>query len=113
MQHPIARFHLSAPYQYFEIGIKQVSRSNISLRAFKWELVDQFACYIVNDKFTQHIKQLILTENIQEIINSGYCVLKEVNLLHGNGGICSKINVNFHHFFLPLFNDFELRIFIA
>ena len=22
--------------------------------------------------------------------------------------LCSKIKVNFHHFFLPLFNDFEL-----
>ena len=59
----------------------------------------RLACYPVNDKFTPHIKLLILTENMQEIINSGYHLLKEVKPLHGNDGICSKISVNFHHFF--------------
>ena len=46
-----------------------------------------------------------MTENKQENINSGY-VLKEVNLLHGNDGICSKIYVSFHPFsfsFLMIF----------
>ena len=50
-----------------------------------------------------------MTENKQEIINSGCYDLKEVNLLHGNDGICSKIYVSFLPFFLLLFNDFELR----
>ena len=50
-----------------------------------------------------------MTENKQEIINSGCYVLKEANLLHGNDGICSKIYVSFHPFFLLLFNDFEPR----
>ena len=36
---------------------------------------------------------------MQEIINSGYHLSKEVNLLRGNDGICSKISVNFHSFF--------------
>ena len=72
----------------------------------------RLACYPVNDKFTPHIKLLILTENMQEIINSGYHLLKEVKLLHGNDGICSKISVNFHHFFLPLSNDYKQRFFL-
>ena len=71
----------------------------------------RLACCPVNDKFTPHIKLLILTENMQEIINSGYHLLKEVKLLHGNDGICSKISVNFHHFFLPLSNDYKQRFF--
>ena len=41
----------------------------------------RLACYIVNDKFTPHTKLLILTENVQEIINSGFYLLKEVSLL--------------------------------
>ena len=48
---------------------------------------------------------------MQEIINSGYHLLKEVKLLHGNDGICSKISVNFHHFFFPLSNDNKQRFF--
>ena len=32
-----------------------------------------------------------MTENKQEIINSGYYVLKEVNLLHGNDGTVANI----------------------
>ena len=69
----------------------------------------RLACYIVNDKFTPHTKLLILTENVQEIINSGFYLLKEVSLLRDNDGILSKINVNFHPFSLPLFRVFELR----
>ena len=69
----------------------------------------RLACYIVNDKFTSHTKLLILTENVQEIINSGFYLLKEVSLLRDNDGIWSKINVNFHPFSLPLFRVFELR----
>lgn len=69
----------------------------------------RLACYIVNDKFTPHTKLLILTENVQEIINSGFYLLKEVSLLRDNDGIWSKINVNFHPFSLPLFRVFELR----
>ena len=41
-----------------------------------------------------------MTENKQEIINSGYYVLKEVNLLHGNDGIVAKYTLTY---------DFELR----
>ena len=47
----------------------------------------RLACYIVNDKFTPHTKLLILTENVQEIINSGFYLLKEVSLLRDNDGI--------------------------
>ena len=36
---------------------------------------------------------------MQEVKNSAYYLLKEVNLLHGNDGICSKMNRNFHPFF--------------
>ena len=50
---------------------------------------------------------------MQEIINSGYYLLKEVKLLHGNDGICTKINVNFHHIFLLLSDDYKQRFFIA
>ena len=59
----------------------------------------RLVCYIMNDKFTPHMKQLIFTENMKEIINSGYYLLKEVNLLHYNDGICSNVNLNFHLFF--------------
>ena len=52
----------------------------------------------MNDKSTPHIKELNMTENMQEIIISGYYLLKEVNLLHGNDGICSKISDNSHPF---------------
>ena len=44
-----------------------------------------------------------MTENKQEIINSGYYVLKEVNLLHGNDGIVAKYTLTFIHFFFPFF----------
>ena len=50
----------------------------------------RLVCYIMNDKFTPQIKLLIFTENMQELINSGYYLLKEVNLLHGNDGIVAK-----------------------
>ena len=50
-----------------------------------------------------------MTENKQEIINSGYYVLKEVNLLHGNDGIVAKYTLTFIHFSFPFFYDFELR----
>ena len=36
---------------------------------------------------------------MKEIINSGYYLLEEVNLLYDNDGICSKMNLNFHPFF--------------
>ena len=44
-----------------------------------------------------------MTENKQEIINSGYYVLKEVNLLHGNDGIVAKYTLTFIHFSFPFF----------
>ena len=40
---------------------------------------------------------------MQETIISGYYLLKEVNLLHGNDGICSKISDNSHPFLGFLF----------
>ena len=59
----------------------------------------RLVCYIMNDKFTPQIKKLIFTENMQELINSGYYLLKKINLLHDNDGICSKMNLNSHPFF--------------
>ena len=58
----------------------------------------KLVCYIMNDKSTPHIKELNMTENMQEIIISGYYLLKD-----GNDGICSKISDNSHPFLGFLF----------